>query len=126
MQDNMNIKKTNENTWVDKVKKYKNEIAIATVTTCAVIAGVVIYKNGSTAAKKIKEVNNKIPMLMDTVENNKNNRTPIHVSVPEHVRRLPEGQKHSKRKVELAAKLGYELPENKTIVNAYSYERRCA
>ncbi len=61
-----------------------------------------------------------------TFENNKNNRLPIKVSVPEHIRRLPEGQKHSQRKVELAAKLGYELPENKTIVNAYSYERRCA
>lgn len=110
----------------DKVKKYKNEIAIVTVTACVVIAGVVIYKNGSTAAKKIKEVNNKIPMLIDNVENNKNSRLLIKVSVPKHVRSLPEGQKHSQRKVELAAKLCYELPENKTIVNAYSYERRCA
>ena len=50
----------------------------------------------------------------------------INVSVPEHRRRLHEGQKHSQAKAELAALLGYDLPENETIVNPYSYQRKSA
>lgn len=127
-----NIINTEENNLWSKVKKHKKKIAIASATVCAVIVGVIIYKKCSAVnvlvneENIIKELNaskDALPMLL---ENTNNDNTLINVSVPEHFRRLPEGQKHSQAKADLAALRGYNLPEHLTTVNAHSYLRKSA
>ena len=124
MKNNLNAEKVDKNNLYDKVEKYKKEITIATLTTCVLVAGLVICKRGLVNLKEIEVV----PVLNGAVASDKNNKLFANkaISVPEYVRKLPKGHKHSQSKEELAAKLGYDLLENETVVNAYSYKRQCS
>lgn len=131
-ENNMYIEEIEEKNFWQRVKKHRKKIAIASATACVAIAGIIIYKKCSAVnvfvnkegiIKELNTLKDELPMFP---ENANNDNTLINVSVPEHRRRLHEGQKHSQAKAELAALLGYNLPENETIVNPYSYQRKSA
>lgn len=133
---NWDAKDVKEKGFWEKVKKYKTEITIASVTVGVVIAGIVTHKNTSISkvlekeeiAKILKTSKSKMPTLAeatkkDGVENVFSNKI---INVPEYVRKLPNGQKHSLDKVEEALKCNYILAEDETWVKAYCYSKLSA
>ena len=129
-ENNMNTEEREEKDFLGKVKKHRKKIVIASAAVFMTITGVIIYKKCSATNVLVNKENittelytskDALPMLPENT-----NHELINVSVPEHRRRLHEGQKHSQAKAELAALLGYNLAENETIVNPYSYQRKSA
>lgn len=118
--------------WV-KVKEHKTEIIIATATVFTVVASVFFYKKGvkinilknEYIDKYANEPKNISPTLTEFIENsitddNLVNKT---INVPEYIRKLPKDYRHSQNAVELAKSFGYDLPDDKTFVQQYSYKK---
>lgn len=113
------------------VKEHKKVIAIGAVTACAVVVGVVIFKNRTaTSALNIEEVVAKglkthgvaISVGSRGVEachasNLSSNKL---INVNEHLRNLPDGWRASQSKIDLAAQYGFSLGEHQTWVNSYA------
>ena len=116
--------------WV-KVKEHKTELIIVTATVFTVIACVFVYKRGATINvlknenmdKYAKEPKNISPILTEIIENsitddNLVNKT---INVSEYIRKLPKDYRHSQNAVESAKRLGYDLLDDETFVQPYSY-----
>ena len=116
--------------WV-KVKEHKTELIIVTATVFTVIACVFVYKRGATInvlknenmEKYAKEPKNISPILTEIIENsitddNLVNKT---INVTEYMRKLPKDYRHSQNAVESAKRLGYDLLDDETFVQPYSY-----
>jgi hypothetical protein len=127
MTENIEKKKT----FFGFVKEHKKVIAIGTVTACAVIVGVVIFKNRTATnalniqeivAKGLKTQGDAISIGSEVVEvchasNLPNNKL---INVKEHLRNLPDGWKASQIKIDLAARYGFSLRDHQTWVNSYA------
>lgn len=118
--------------WV-KVKEHKVVIIIATATVFTVVAGIFVYKRevkidvlkNENIGKYTNEPKNISPILKKIIENsitddNLVNKT---INVPEYIRKLPKDYKHSQNAVSLAKSFGYDLPDDKTFVQQYSYTK---
>lgn len=75
--------------------------------------------------KYANEPKNISPTLTEFIENsitddNLVNKT---INVPEYIRKLPKDYRHSQNAVELAKSFGYDLPDDKTFVQQYSYKK---
>lgn len=78
--------------------------------------------------KYVKEPKNISPILTEIIENSitndsLNNKT---INVPEYIRKLPKDYSHSQNAVELAKRLGYDLLDDETFVQRYSYTKMSA
>ena len=113
------------------LKEHKKEIVIGSAIACAVIVGVVIFKNRTvTNALNIREIVAKglntqgdaISVGSGVVETchalNLPSSKPINVR--EHLRNLPDGWKPSQSKIDLAARYGFSLGDHQTWVNPYA------
>lgn len=119
--------------WV-KVKEHKTEIIIATATVFTVITIVFVYKKGSTinvlknvnTEKYAKNPKNISPILTEIIENSiiDDNRVNKNINVSGYIRELPKDYKHSQNAVELAKRLGYDLLDDETFVQQYSYTKK--
>lgn len=114
-------------TFVNFVKEHKKEIAIGVGIACAVIVGVIIFKNKGaievfvkkTASNGLKSDSITIPISTETVSVSINPSPKYPVNVHEHLRNLPNGWKPSQCKVDWAMQNGIALEENQTLVRAY-------
>lgn len=117
--------------FIQKLKKHKKVIIgisiCAGVTALAVVSSVVLksYKNKiikqkSDLLNKPIDINIKNDIIKEKTFNNKK------VYVPYYFRNLPKGQKASTKKIMEASQKGINLPKNKTLVDEYSYNKRCA
>ena len=75
--------------------------------------------------KYANEPKNISPTLTEFIENsitddNLVNKT---INVPEYIRKLPKDYSHSQNAVELAKRLGYDLLDDETLVQRYSYTK---
>lgn len=112
----------------DNLKKHKKKIITAAVivgaSTVAVVLGIKFLNSKATnellenATKTLND--NKLP-----VDNLVSDKT-VDISVPSYVRNLPMGQKASAEKVRQACDFGISLKEGQTLVDQYSYTRKCA
>lgn len=112
----------------DNLKKHKKKIITATVivgaSTVAVVLGIKFLNSKATkellenATKTLSD--NKLP-----VDNLVADKT-VDISVPSYVRNLPMGQKASAEKIRQACDFGISLKEGQTLVDQYSYTRKCA
>lgn len=112
----------------DNLKKHKKEIITAVIIVSASTAAIlgIKYFKSETAKRIILEnaedilTNNNIPVGDLVTEKT------IEISVPSYIRNLPFGQKASNEKIKQACELGIILGEGKTLVDGYSYPRKCA
>lgn len=121
--------------WV-KVKEHKTEIIIATATVFTVVASVFFYKKGvkinilknEYIDKYANEPKNISPTLTKFIENSITDANLVNktINVPEYIRKLPKDYRHSQNAVELAKSFGYDLPDDKTFVQQYSYNKMSA
>ena len=121
--------------WV-KVKEHKTEIIIATATVFTVVASVFFYKKGvkinilknEYIDKYANEPKNISPTLTEFIENSITDSNLVNktINVPEYIRKLPKDYRHSQNAVELAKSFGYDLPDDKTFVQQYSYNKMSA
>lgn len=124
-----NIEK--KKTFFDFVKEHKKQIVIGSVTVCAAVVVMVIFKNITTAnaqniekvmAKGLKTHSDVISVSLGVVEachaSPPLSSKPIYVS--EHLRNLPAGWKASPSKIDLASQFGFSLGNNQTWVGSYA------
>lgn len=113
----------------DNLKKHKKKIITATViigaSTAAVVLGIKLLNSKATKELLLENTtkvlsNNKLP-----IDNSVTDKT-VDISVPSYVRNLPLGQKASAEKVRQACDFGISLKEGQTLVDQYSYTRKCA
>lgn len=113
------------------VREHKKVIAIGTVTACAVVVGVVIFKNRTATnalnleevvAKGLKAHGDAISVRSGVVEAYQSWNLPSNrfINVSEHLRNLPNGWKASQSKIDLAARYGFSLGDHQTWVNSYA------
>lgn len=138
--NNKETKKKKSFSAVIEEQKRKITIGVLAIGTFAI--GVVIYKRCNIRIKDaeaysgvvhvgVEALKECIPNPLLDVETAKNcaidnNSVGKTINVPEYIRRLPKDHKHSQNAVELAKKHGYNLQENETLVNAYSYLKMSA
>ena len=123
--------KEKQKTFFDFVKEHKKVIAIGAFTGCAVVVGVLIFKNRTATnalniegvvAKGLKTHSDAISVREGVVEachawNLPSNKL---INVSEHLRNLPDGWEASQSKVDLAARYGFSLGDHQTWVNSYA------
>ena len=109
------------------VKEHKREITIGVLTIGTIITGVVIYKKHNDLLKTATEHINVIHLGVETVKEHIPDSLPDvenankTINVPEYIRKLPKDYKHSQNAVESAKRLGYDLLDDETFVQPYSY-----
>lgn len=111
------------------VKEHKREITIGVLTISTVVTGIVIYKKHNDLLKTATEHTNVLHLGVETVKEyipdllpdvETANKT---INVPEYIRKLPKDYKHSQNAVESAKRLGYDLLDDETFVQQYSYTK---
>lgn len=114
------------------VKEHKRVISIGILTIGTVVTSIVIYKKHNdlvkTATEQLKVlhldveiVKEHTPDLLPDVES-----TNKIINVPEYIRKLPKDYKHSQNAVESAKRFGYDLLDDETFVQPYSYNKMSA
>jgi len=123
--------KEKQKTFFNFVKEHKKVIAIGAVTVCAVVVGVLIFKNRTaTNALNIEEA---VATGLETHSDVTSVRTGVvevcHtwnlpsnklINVNEHLRNLHDGWEASQSKIDLAARYGFSLGSHQTWVNTYA------
>ena len=116
-------------------KEHKKEIIVGVSLAAAGVAGYLIYKNkdalqeavvnfgkAKNTIKELSVVNNEAAEI-DFAATKEVLKT---IDVSSHIRKLPEGQHPSAKKITFAIEKSIELGENETIVSAYQRTQRIA
>lgn len=113
----------------DNLKKHKKKIITATViigtSAVAVVLGVKLFNSKATKELLLENATKALSDDKLSLDNFVADKT-VDISVPSYIRNLPSGQKASAEKIRQACDFGISLKEGQTLVDQYSYTRKCA
>ena len=120
---------TVKSSFKDNLKKHKKKIIAATVivgaSTVAVVLGIKLSNSKATKELLLENTTRVLSNKKLPVDDLVTDKT-VDISVPSYVRNLPFGQKASAEKIRQACDFGISLKEGQTLVDQYSYTRKCA